>query len=210
MHLTSVNVAQPQQLGRFKTGIVKVPQTESLRLSKLGIEGDHVLDKKFHGGEDQAIYVYGQTDYDWWESKLERTLTPGTFGENLTIGELSCQSIHIGDQFRIGDVEIEVTAPRIPCAVLGEKMGDSKFPIAFKAAERPGFYCRVLAEGTLEPGISIHYLPVDSADKLALLDLFRLNYQKNPSRPELEMVLNSPIASRERERILHLLNEMVQ
>lgn len=170
--------------------------------------GDHVLDKKFHGGVDQAIYCYGQDDYDWWESQLGRALTPGTFGENLTLGELTCQSIAIGDQFRIQDVGIEVTAPRIPCAVLGEKMADSKFPIAFKEAERPGFYCRVLSEGALQPGTKVEYLPVNSTGRLGLLDLFRLNYEKNPSRAVLEEVLNSPIACRERERITHLLSEM--
>ena len=208
MHLASINVAQPQQLGRFKTGIVKVPQTGSCQLSKLGLEGDHVLDKKYHGGEDQAIYCYGQDDYDWWKTQLGRALTPGTFGENLTLGELTCQSIAIGDQFRIDDVVIEVTAPRIPCAVLGEKMGDSKFPIAFRDAERPGFYCRVLSEGALQPGTKIEYLPVNSTDRLALLDLFRLNYEKSAPRAVLERVLKSPIACRERERITHLLSEM--
>ena len=209
MHLASINVAQPQQLGRFKTGIVKEPQSSSCRLSKLGLEGDHVLDKKYHGGEDQAIYCYGQADYEWWETQLGRALTPGTFGENLTIGELTCQAIAIGDRFRIGGVEIEATAPRIPCAVLGEKMGDSKFPVAFREAERPGFYCRVLSEGELQPGTSVEHLPVHSTDRLTLLDLFRLNYDKNPSQATLETVLKSPIASRERDRIQQLLSEMV-
>ena len=209
MHLASINVAQPQQLGRFKTGIVKVPQSGPCQLTKLGLEGDHVLDKKFHGGVDQAIYCYGQDDYAWWDSKLGRTLTPGTFGENLTIGELTCQSIAIGDRFRIGGVEIEATAPRIPCAVLGEKMGDSKFPVAFRKAERPGFYCRVLSEGELQAGTLVEYLPVHSAERLTLLDLFRLNYEKDPSQAVLETVLKSPIASRERDRVQQLLNEMV-
>lgn len=209
MHLASINVAQPQQLGRFKTGIVKIPQSGSCHLTSLGLEGDHVLDKKFHGGQDQAIYCYGQSDYDWWEIELDRKLHPGTFGENLTIGGLTCQSVAVGDQFRIGEVIVEVTAPRIPCAVLGEKMGDSKFPVAFRLAERPRFYCRVLSEGVLEQDAQIKYSQIDSANRLSLIELFRINYEKNPSKKTLETVLKAPIASRERERIQNLLSDRV-
>ena len=208
MFLASVNIAQPNQIGRFKTGINKVSQTEPCFVTKLGLQGDHILDEKYHGGEDQAIYCYGGDDYAWWESELGRDLIPGTFGDNCTLGDMSCQAVHIGDRFKFTSVVLEVTAPRIPCAVLGERMGDSKFPLAFRRAERPGFYCRVITEGELRAGEQIQHLPFDGQNKLSLVDLFRLNYETNPSSKTLERVLEYPIASRERIRLNHLLAEM--
>ena len=39
-----------------------------------GVVGDAILDRRHHGGPDQAIYVYLQDDYDLWSSELGETL----------------------------------------------------------------------------------------------------------------------------------------
>ncbi|MCY4657748.1 MAG: MOSC domain-containing protein [Gammaproteobacteria bacterium] len=208
MQLTSVNIAQLAKVGEFKTGIMKIPQQGSCHVSKSGVDGDHIHHKSDHGGSDQAIYCYGGDDYAWWQSELGYELNPGTFGENLTIQGLSCKTVHIGDQLTIGDVVLEATAPRIPCAILGAKMEDPRFPVAFRRAERPGFYCRVLKEGQLEKGMPVIYASNDQDQKLQLLDLFRLAYDPNPVRETLEKTLHFPIAIRERNRIEKLIHSM--
>ena len=65
-------------------------------------------------------------------------LAPGTFGENLTISELESAPLAIGDRLHISGVILEVTAPRIPCWKLAQRMGDPGFVKRFRAAERPG------------------------------------------------------------------------
>jgi MOSC domain-containing protein YiiM len=56
----------------------------SSRSSSSGVVGDTVLDRKHHGGRDQAVYAYAREDQATGRAELGRPLAPGTFGENLT------------------------------------------------------------------------------------------------------------------------------
>ena len=142
MQLLNVNIGKEQSIQNAKssgkTGIFKQPQSKPVRVTALGLEGDAIVDKKNHGGRDQAVYVYGAADYNWWSRELGRTLDPGTFGENLTISALESAGYAVGDRFQVGKVVLEVTAPRIPCVTLAARMGNSQFVKRFLAAGRPG------------------------------------------------------------------------
>src|SRR5690606_9598630 len=96
------------------TGINKRPVAEPVAIAMQGIAGDAILDRKHHGGRDQAIYVYFQDDYDWWGTQGV-TPAPGLFGENLVISGASSATTAIGDRFTIGGVVLEVTYHRTPC-----------------------------------------------------------------------------------------------
>src|SRR5262245_6324727 len=99
MKLLSVNVGRAEQgISTGETGINKLPVHGSVAVSGAGLEGDVVCDTKHHGGPDQAVYVYGAPDYDWWMEALGRDLSYGAFGENLTIGGLESAGIRIGDR----------------------------------------------------------------------------------------------------------------
>jgi MOSC domain-containing protein YiiM len=156
MQLKSVNIGQPRTQRNGKeletTGIYLVSTPGSIEISVLGIAQDFIGDQEHHGGVDQAIYVYGTTDYDWWSQELDRALAPGTFGENLTITDLESSRLSIGDRLRVGTAILEVTAPRFPCSTLATRMGDPGFGKKYRSAERPGLYCRVIVEGTLQAG----------------------------------------------------------
>ena len=151
MKILSVNLGQERILERKdrveKTGIFKIPASEPVWLSTLGLQNDVIISKKHHGGPDQAVYVYGMADYAWWMNELGRELLPGTFGENLTIEELESAQFNIGDTLHCGDVTLQVTAPRIPCKTFAARMDDPYWVKKFRHAERPGLYCRVIKEG---------------------------------------------------------------
>ncbi len=91
MKLISINIGQKrtQQNGEKleTTGIYKLPVSDSVKITTLGIVEDFIGSPKHHGGPDQAVYVYGGADYQWWSEQLEKEIAPGTFGENLTISE---------------------------------------------------------------------------------------------------------------------------
>ncbi len=152
MRLVSVNIGQEQALSHAKasgkTGIYKRHISTPVPVTAAGLQGDVICDTKNHGGVDQAVYVYGVPDYQWWSQELGHDVAPGTFGENLTVTDLESAEVSIGDRLRIGPVVLEVTAPRIPCVTLARRMDDPAFLKRFRAAERPGVYCRVLREGT--------------------------------------------------------------
>ena len=199
MKLANVNIGQErtQQNGNKleTTGIYKLPTPEPVHISSLGIKEDFIDSKKHHGGPDQAMYVYGTTDYDWWSTELGRDLYPGTFGENLDITELESAQFNIGDRLLIGSVILEVSAPRIPCGTLAARMEDPQFVKRFRHAERPGFYCRVIQEGRVEMGNDVKIERYEK-ETVSVIQIFRDYYDKDKSEETIRKQLNAPIAIR--------------
>lgn len=158
--LLAVCIGQPRAIPgmKAKTGIFKEPVARPVDIAVHGIDEDAVMDRRHHGGQDQAIYVYFQADYDWWASDGVET-SPGLFGENLVIEGTDSASTAIGDRFAIGSVLLEVTYHRTPCMTLGAKLGDPRWVKRFHRANRPGAYCRVIKPGTLTAGDTVTITP---------------------------------------------------
>jgi MOSC domain-containing protein YiiM len=203
MRVTSVNVGREEAIdhgGRtFRTGIRKRPAAGAVGIGSDSVAGDTVSDKKHHGGVDQVVYAYSADDYDWWSEQLSRELAPGTFGENLTIEGLPTD-MNVGDRLLIGDVLLEATAPRIPCSTLAAQMGDSGFGMAFRKAERPGIYFRVLNEGEVSAGDAVTFIE-NPAPVVSILQLYRLAYDLHPDPAALERYLEAPLAERMRATV---------
>jgi len=202
MHVTSINLGRPRHLsGRSfsgETGIFKSSVTGPVPVGTLGLAGDAVLNERHHGGPAQALYLYRQEDYDWWSTRLGQTLTPGTFGENLTVSGLPGPDLAIGTRLVFDEVMLEVTAPRIPCNTLAQRMNDPKFAKAFVRAERPGFYCRVCTPGVLHVDGQFS-LDDGAASDVTVLALFRAA-GRTLAREELEWFLAAPIDVRTRRK----------
>lgn len=192
MEILSVNIGKPQPIDTKSglTGIFKIPQAGSVKVEKLGLCGDTIIDLVNHGGEDQAVYLYGQPDYVWWSEQLGRELPAGIFGENLTVSEMESASLTIGDRFLIGDVVLEATSPRIPCVTFSERMNDPKFAKKFLAEKRTGIYCRVLTGGEISTGMKIDYKPYEGI-QIAANEIL-MDY-KNPSVETMRRYLKAPI-----------------
>jgi MOSC domain-containing protein YiiM len=212
MQLVSVNLGQERILRRKDhiepTGIFKFPVEGPVNVTKLGLEADVIISKKHHGGPDQAVYVYGGADYAWWSGELNRELSPGTFGENLMVSQLESAQFNIGDYLHIGDVILQVTAPRIPCATFAARMEDPQWVKKFRQAERSGLYCRVLQEGPVKAGD-----PVSTekyrGETISILEMFRDYYDRNKSEETLRRHLNAPIAIRDRRALEKELQELL-
>ena len=203
MRVTSVNVGREESIDygnrRFTTGIRKRPVKGPVFIGTDAVTGDTIYDRKHHGGADQVVYAYSQDDYDWWSTELDRELAPGTFGDNLTIEGLP-SDMNVGDRLLIGDVLLEATAPRIPCSTLAAQMQDSAFGMAFRKAERPGIYFRVLNEGEVSAGDAVTYIE-NPAPMASILELYRLAFELRPDPAVLERYLEAPLAERVRASI---------
>lgn len=209
--LISINIGErriQQNKGREEvTGIYKIPTDGPVQITSLGIMGDFIESKKHHGGPDQALYIYGVDDYRWWESELGRSLDAGTFGENLTVAGLTSSSFNIGDTLHIGNVTLQVTAPRIPCGTFAARMGDPQWVKKFRAAEKPGLYVRVLCEGTISAGDEVRFEPYSGAT-ISLIQMYRDYYDKPKSEETLRQHLKAPIAIRARVDLEKELDEL--
>ncbi|MFQ5609154.1 MAG: MOSC domain-containing protein [Woeseiaceae bacterium] len=203
IRIVSVNAgsAETISLGNrsMTTGINKLGIEGRIRVSEAGLESDVICDRKHHGGADQAIYVYSVDDYAWWSAQLGRELRSGTFGENLTIEGLP-RDMNVGDRLLIGDVILETTSPRIPCRTLSAQMQDRNFGLAFRRAERPGFYFRVLNGGDVGAGDAVTFVENPGCD-VSTLELFRLHYEIHPQPETLQKMLAAPVAERMRANL---------
>jgi MOSC domain-containing protein YiiM len=134
------------------SAIGKAPVEGRVRVAGVNVEGDQQADLRVHGGPDKAVYAYAAEDAAWWEAELGRPIEPGMFGENLTVEGIDVSGAVVGERWRVGDVELEVSQPRIPCAKLGIRFGDPKMVKRFGLARRPGAYLRILSEGEIGAG----------------------------------------------------------
>lgn len=203
MHLESINVGQVETISHkrksFSTGICKHPVDGTACLEEAGVSGDSIVDQAHHGGPDQAVYAYSSEDYDWWSQEMGLDVTPGLFGENLTIRGLPTD-MNVGDRLLIGEVVLEATAPRIPCSTFASRMLDPEFGIAFRKAERPGIYFRVLNGGEVSAGDTVTFVVNDSSD-VSVLEIFRFYYSLKHDRETLLRFLESPLAIRFRAKV---------
>jgi MOSC domain-containing protein YiiM len=162
--VASVNVGQPRQIGvrrgrPLMSAIVKEPVTGRVRARGHSLEGDAQADPRVHGGADKAIYAYASEDIAWWAALLGRDdLGPGWFGENLTLEGVDATGAVVGERWRVGDAELEVSQPRLPCAKLGIRFGDGRMVKAFARASRPGAYLRIIGEGEIGAGDAVELL----------------------------------------------------
>ena len=68
--LQSVNIGQPRPIPAKSamTGIYKEPlgEEDQIEVTRDGLAGDAIIDRKHHGGVDQAVYIYFADDYAFW------------------------------------------------------------------------------------------------------------------------------------------------
>lgn len=117
-----------------------------------GVVGDHIGDRRFHGGDNKAVYLFAREELDWWEVELARPLRSGIFGENVTTGGLDVDGLVVGSVVALGDptspgVVLRVAGPRIPCRTFAGHLGERQWIKRFTARGLTGAYCAVDVPG---------------------------------------------------------------
>ncbi|MGW7410264.1 MOSC domain-containing protein [Streptomyces sp. NPDC054833] len=197
--LLSVNVGTPKDVfwqGRtVRTGAWKSPVDGPRTARRLNIDGDGQGDLAGHGGEIRAVLVYQLQSYQYWQKQLGRDdLTFGMFGENFTVDGLPDDEVCIGDRYRIGEAEFEVTQPRVTCYRVGLRLGEPTMAALLVAHHRPGFYLRVLTEGRVQAGDEIT-LTRKGPEQLSVADTDALLYLPDRDPAKLRKALNIPALS---------------
>lgn len=136
----------------WTTGFYKEPVDGPVAVTRLGLAGDAVADTRNHGGPDKAILCYALDHYRAWQAEYPQlAMGPGGLGENLTLDGADESAVCIGDRYRIGDCEVEVSQPRQPCWKIARRWGVKTLTKAVAQTGRTGWYLRVLREGTITP-----------------------------------------------------------
>jgi len=176
--IVSVNVGLPREVswqGKVvSTGIFKEPVKGRTMLRMLNLDGDQQADLTVHGGVDKAVYAYPSEHYNYWRAELPGMDLPWSmFGENFTIEGLLEEGVYIGDRFRIGEAEVIVTEPRMPCYKLGIKFGRPDIIKRFLTSRRTGFYFAVVREGTVGAGDAMEFVGREQQE-ISVADIIRL------------------------------------
>ncbi|PFG32819.1 MOSC domain-containing protein [Sanguibacter antarcticus] len=138
------------------TAIDKRPVDGPVTVGPLGLRGDVQADRRFHGGEDKALYAYADEEAALWSAELGKDIPPGLFGENLRTLGLGTTTAVVGERWRIGAaVEVEVTSPRIPCSTFARRIDEERWVKRFSDTGRVGTYLRVIRPGPIEAGHAI-------------------------------------------------------
>lgn len=176
----STNLARPKPDPGTKrlTGIDKHP-VESIEVfppgphygDGSGVVGDLIGDAAHHGGAHKAVYAFSREELDGWEAALGRGLSDGTFGENLTTEGIDLEALIVNQRVRMGEVLLEVSVSRQPCATFQRHIGEEAWVRRFAERGRCGTYFRVVVPGVIHRGDPIEVLEPPAHD-IDLVTLF--------------------------------------
>ena len=172
MTMTQVGILQSVQVGTphrysiasatdttkrsWKTSFFRTPGVQSRWLYTTHLEGNTQADTKNHGQLSQAVLLYAAAHYPLWQAEPGLPeIGPGGFGENFTVDGLTEENACIGDIYAIGEAQIQVTGPRYPCWKIERRWGIEGLTARVAETGRTGWYCRVVQEGMVEPGMFV-------------------------------------------------------
>lgn len=143
----------------WETGIFKKDTDQKLWLSKTGLDGDEVGDKKNHGGPEKAVFAYSIKHYTFWKDDLAiDSIDVGGMGENLAVLEMDEFTVCIGDTYKFGDTIIQVSQPRRPCWRPARRFRTVDLALRIQNTGRTGWYFRVLREGYVQSRVDLELI----------------------------------------------------
>ena len=196
----------------WRSAILKVPVT-SAEVHALGLVGDAQKETTHHGGPVKAVLVYAAAHYPTlWDGLLRphavshaaalramaaevdaSTYTFGAFGENLTVDGLVEETVCLGDVWRIGSCELQITEPRGPCATLARRWLRPALRFEVHQSAAAGWYNAVRRSGTITVGDDAVLLS-RVTDEWTMARVYRLENERVVSRSDVMALRDAPFA----------------
>ena len=195
MKIISVNRGEARtvnwQKAEVQTGIFKYPVERAVFLGREDEVEDAVVDRKYHGGIDKAVYAYSLNHYPFWKERFpDLDWNYGMFGENLTIEGMEESKMLIGSIYKVGEVQIQICQPRQPCFKLGSRFNTQAVLKPFINEPFSGVYIRVIQTGKVKSGDELKLI-IDESESPSIAEVYRWMYQKTQGA---ESLIDSSIA----------------
>ena len=152
--------AQILQVSVSKGGVPKHPVLSG-EVGPVGILGDIQKNTKYHGGPRQALLWITAEGLDELKA-MGFPVYAGALGENVTTTGVDRRNVRLGQQWRMGEIIVEVTKMREPCQTLspyGPRIQAAVYDPQVKAGDASsprwglaGFYLSIVRLGTIAPG----------------------------------------------------------
>lgn len=184
-----------------QTGIFKYPVNTPILLEKHDVAMDTIIDRKHHGGEHKACYLFSADHYPYWQKKHpDLEWDWGMFGENLTIEGLDESELRIGNTYKLGSSLVQISQPREPCYKLGIRFGTQEILRQFIDYGFPGTYVRVLEIGEVKIGDTLELIQ-ESRNSLTVQQFYQLLFSKTKDANLVKLAITNealPLYKRER------------
>lgn len=210
MKIVSTNLAKPAFVNingkQQRTGIFKKPTNQPIYLDKEEVKGDEISNRKVHGGEFKACYLFSADHYTYWQNLYPHLdWHYGMLGENLTVEDFDETKIYVGDIYKVGNALIQITQPREPCTTFAAKMGSLDILEQFIAHGRPGTYTKVLKEGNVSVGDTFK-LVEKAKNSISITDFFKLLFEREKNQKHLQLIVNNEaIPEKKRKKLKRFL-----
>jgi MOSC domain-containing protein YiiM len=186
-----------QALGKTSSAIQKAALGIPVEVTRLGLVGDEHADLRIHGGVDKAVHCYPWPHYALWREELpglDLLHRPGAFGENFSVEGLDEHTVCIGDRWRIGSAEFEVSQGRQPCQKLNLRFEVPHMAARVQQTARAGWYFRVIEPGIVRASdaLELRARPHPAHSVASLLELIR---DRETDAGKLAAVLELPLTS---------------
>lgn len=162
---------------------------QRLHIKINGAEEDEQGNKKIHGGPYMAMHQYSQQAYTILQQQFPNTpqkIAIGTIGENISAPHMNEDTVHIGDQFKMGDVILKVVSPRAPCANINHRYGERKIDLFVAQRCITGWYYSVVKTGIVELGDSIELIEKENKS-ISVKDIWQMRRLRGANDIEMDM-----------------------
>ncbi|WP_347924731.1 MOSC domain-containing protein [Pontimicrobium sp. SW4] len=195
MKIISTNIAKPEFVTingkQQRTGIFKKPTSNPIYLDIEEVKGDEISNRKVHGGEYKACYLFSADNYAHWKNLYPQLdWYYGMLGENLTVEGLDETQLHVGDIYKVGNAFIQVTQPREPCTTFAAKMGALDIMQQFADHGKPGTYVRIIKQGNVTVGDTIELFE-KAKNSISIADFFKLIFDREKNQEHLQLLVNN-------------------
>jgi MOSC domain-containing protein YiiM len=195
-HISKLLIGSPENHApsgepEWITAIFRRPVDGAVLCTKTGLEGDRVANPRFHGGPEKAVLCYAASNYPKWREELGYRMEAGGFGENLCIEGQDESNVCVGDVYRMGDAEVQVSQPRGPCATLARRWAMPSLVKMVRENHRSGWYVRVLREGSIVAGQAVE-LVERPQPKWTVARTAHVNYSRNRQLSDLRELYELP------------------
>lgn len=153
--------------GAELSAIAKRPREGAVQVLDDGLAPDEQADRRVHGGPEMALHLYPLDHHAFWRERLgdhPALDEPGGFGSNIAVTGLTEDMVHIGDRFRLGTAQIEISQPRQPCWKIEHRFGHKGMVAAIVRTGRTGWYFRVIETGEVAAGDTLERIAIGSTE----------------------------------------------
>lgn len=154
MYLDALFAAKPVPFGpRGAPSSIQKQPVNRLTVNMNGTDEDEQGNKKLHGGPEKVLHQYSYTGYQHLRAAYpQKTFSIGTIGENLIVAGMDDGNVYIGDIYKMGNVVLQVSAPRAPCNKISHRYEIKNLDRYVGLNGVTGWYYRVIETGVLHVG----------------------------------------------------------